>query len=181
MRFVDLVPQLLIEERTDIDFAMTPASFVPQQMIDAGGVLPLFVNKFVAVVAKDHALAVPGASLTDLLAGTPSIVFGNDDPLVPKELKGTSQVRVEGSPTLAVVQQFLSQPLLALLSGSIAVVPLRLVELILPVVPLHVLDVPVPKIQVEVVLAWPKRRNGDADHRWFRELIAAQLCDNRFR
>ena len=132
-------------------------------------------------MGKDHPLAAAGASNPQDFTATPSIAFGNDDPLLPKEFRGTMPLSVPGSPTLAVVRQFLTQPLLALLTGSMAVAPRRLVELIAPIVPLHVLEGVVPAQQVEMVLAWPKRRDGDADHRWFRNLVAAHLRDNRFR
>lgn len=175
MRFVDLVPQLLLEERTDVDFAMVPDFMVPQQMVEEGGVLPLFVDDFVAVVARDHPLAAAGSTLPKDVGPMLGITFGNDDPLLPQALRGTMPLNVEGAPTLAVVRQFLALPLLAVLTGTIAVVPRRLVELIAPVVALHVFDGAVPERDVRMVLAWPKRREGDADHRWFRGLVAAQL------
>lgn len=181
MRFVDLVPQQLLEERTDIDFAMLPDLMVPRQLVDAGNVIPLFVDDFVAVVARDHPLAAADASLADDIAGTPRIAFGNDNPLIPKELRAAAPMGLPGSPTLAIVQHFLTLPLLALLTGTSAVVPRRLVAMVAPVIPLHVLDIAVPDPPVSMVLAWHKRWDGDPDHRWFRKLVADNMSDRPIR
>lgn len=180
MRFVDLVPQMLLEERGDLDFAMTPDFMVPQQVVDAGGVMPLFVDDFVAVVAKDHPLAAARATPLDDTGDTPSILFGNDDPLLPRDLRGTMPLIIP-SPTLAVVQQFSTLPLLTLLTGAIAVVPRRLIELIMPILALDIVEGIVPDRRVTMVLAWHKRHEGHADHRWFRNLVARHLYDDRFR
>lgn len=177
MRFVDLVPQMLMEERADIDFAMAPDFMVPPPLMEAGGVMTLFVEDFVAVVAKDHPLAAARDGPLKDTGSTPSILFGNDDPLLPRELRGAMPLAIP-SPTLAVVRQFLTLPLLALLTGAVAAVPRRLVTLISPLLPLHIVPGAAPDRQVSMVLAWHKRRDGDADHRWFRDLIATHLADD---
>lgn len=180
MRFVDLVHQLLIEERTDIDFAMVPDFMAPISLIDAGCATPLFVDEFVAVVAKDHPLAKATIAERKVMTIPPSITLGTDDPLLPREVRATMPISIPGSQALAVVWHFLALPLLALLTGTVAVVPRRLIELIAPLVPLHVLDDMVPRRQVKMLLIWPKRRHDDKDHRWFCNLAAAHLRDDRF-
>lgn len=172
MRFVDLGPQQLMEDRSDIDFAMIPDFIIPPQILETGGVMPLFVDDFVVVVAKDHPMAKDPDRVS---AHTASIAFANDDPLLPKELRGTMPTPVSEGSALAIVRQFLSLPILALLTGAQAVVPRRLVDLISPIITLHVVEGLVPPRPVQMVLAWPKRRDGDADHRWFRERVATAM------
>ncbi|NIJ06575.1 DNA-binding transcriptional LysR family regulator [Sphingomonas vulcanisoli] len=176
MRFVDLVPDALMDDRADIDFAMTPDFMLSQQLRDATGIMRLFDDDFVAVVAKGHPLSADGASPPKDMSDTPSILFGNNDPLLPKDLRGTMPLTVP-SPTLAVVQQLTTLPLLALMTGTVAIVPRRLIDLLIPTLPLHIIEGIVPEREVTVVLAWHKRRDGDADHRWFRDLIATHLGD----
>ena len=179
MRFVDLVPQRLIEERTDIDFAMVPDFMAPKPLIDAGCATPLFVDEFVAVVARDHPLAKATPTKRKAIVIPASIVLGTDDPLLPREVRATLPISIAGSPTLAVVGQFLALPLLALLTGTVAVVPRRLIELIAPLVPLQILDEMTPRRRIDMLLVWPKRRDGDDDHRWFRNLATSHLRDDR--
>lgn len=180
MRFVDLLPQLPIEERIDIDYAMIPDFMAPQSLIDAGCIMPLFADELVAVVANSHPLAAAHPSQRAQMAKPASITLVSNDPLLPKEMRATLPVTVAGSPTLAVVGQFLALPLLALVTDGMAVVPRRMMEVIAPYVPLRILDDLVPVRRVDMVLVWPKRRHDDEDHRWFRGLVATHLRDDRF-
>ena len=162
-----------------IDFVVAPRRVLARHVDRGGSVLSLFRDEFVAVVAAGHQLSAIRAPSREEIDAERHVAFGVADgvatePQIRDMISGTSPANV-----IATVQQFGTLPILALLTGAVTIIPRRLAEVIGQFAPLRILDGP-PRGRVELCLGWTKRMDADPGHRWFRELVAEAVSDDRF-
>ncbi len=162
-----------------IDFVVAPRRVLAAHVDRGGGFLPLFRDEFVAVVAAGHRLAAMRAPTREDIDSEQHVAFGVADgvatePQIKDMISGTSPANV-----IATVQQFGTLPILALLTGAVTIIPRRLAEVIGQFAPLRILDGR-SRGGVELCLAWTQRMDADPGHRWFRELVAEAVSDDRF-
>ncbi len=183
LQFVQFSAALAQRQRIgDIDFL-----FVTREAIDALAqpdlqVQPLFTDPFVAVVGPGHPLARSRRVSPSRLAqhahalfypglGVLEGYYGAFDPpsaADPAPVAGAAIV-----PPALRVEQFGLLPLLAVLTGRVAILPTRIVEQMKGYVDLVVVGDPLPAKASQVVLAWSPIHDADPAHRWLRERLQA--------
>ncbi len=169
------LPAAFGKQAGEIDFVITTRFGLTSQGIKDVPTLPLFEDDFVLVVGGQHKLAAqPVITLADL-AGQTLLTFDPGlDPL-PGSATGPFEAPYAGAQLGLRVQQFAALRLLPTLVDCVALVPRRLVDLPGGVAPVRVVGPPQTPMRVELCLAWSPRHTNDPAHRWFRELLLAEM------
>lgn len=182
LRFIDVMPGALLDDRSEIDFAIAPTEIIPPRLASSATVKPLFIDEYVVVTSLDHPLADRETIDADDIAGSLRVSYGpGPNPFDVGPLSGAAPFGDNAGPVFAMVHQFTALPLLALLSGAIAIVPRRLAEVTATCMPLRIIEGGVGIVRVDMALVWTRRHDGDPAHGWFRDLIQAYFHDDRFR
>lgn len=176
LRFTEWRPDDLVDLRRATDFVVGPDVALAAHR-DAGGAMTrLFDDDFVAVVGTAHPLANRTADAAAIDA-YPHIVFAGSDPGEPaidavETLLGARPTRV-----VAQVRQFAALPLLALMTGSVVIIPRRLAVIVQAELAIAIVDEVRTRPSVRICLAWNRRFDADPAHAWFRALLTEALAE----
>ncbi|MEU2349138.1 LysR substrate-binding domain-containing protein [Modestobacter sp. NPDC049651] len=148
----------------------------PAARLDRPGMrsLPLFTDRWVVVVDRDHPTAGGGLLTAAALGELPWVVAFQPDrgldtaaplhgPLRQLGIQPEVRVRVEG---------YEAVPRLVAGTDRVALVQERLATAVAGPLGLRVLDCPGDPLPIEERLWWHADLDGDPAHRWFRELVA---------
>lgn len=176
LRFTEWRPDDLVDVRRATDFVLGPAVALAAHL-DAGGALTtLFDDDFVTVVGKGHPLADRPADEVEVDA-YPHIVFAGGDPRDPAIDAVDSLLGRRPTQVVARVRQFAALPLLALMTGSVVIMPRRLADIMQTQLAIAIVEESRPRTTVRICLAWNRRFDTDPAHAWFRALVVEALTD----
>jgi LysR family transcriptional regulator, nod-box dependent transcriptional activator len=178
MRFTDLVPAPIITVPRGVDFVIVPKIALDGHLASGGSMAPLFYDEFVPVVATKHPLAGQLSSPEEI-DSYPHVLFsvGENIGMIGDSVEILSGRRP--AKILALVRHFGALPHLVLSTDAVAVMPRRLAEMMIgDGMGIVVLEEPQPRATVHLCLAWTARFDGDASHRWFRELVIDALAES---
>jgi DNA-binding transcriptional LysR family regulator len=139
-----------------------------------GESLELFVDHYVCVLDKDNPALVDGQLSWDAFVALPQVlcVFGRNH-LTPADRK----LRDLGftSPPKIVTRSFL--PIPAIVSGTdqVGIIPSRLAHSIPARLGAVIVEPPFGRIEIRQKLWWHESKNPDPAHKWFREVVEANL------
>lgn len=177
MRFTEIVVSQTISVPRGVDFVVVPKMALDTHQASGGSIAPLFEDAFVPVVAATHPLAGRPAD-PDEIDSFPHVVFSAGEDIGAlgdgvEVLNGRRPAQI-----LALVRYFGALPHLVLSTHSVAVMPRRLAEMMIgDGMPIVILREAKPRALVHLCLAWTARFEGDAAHRWFRELVIDELAE----
>ena len=129
----------------------------------------VYADQFVAVVGRDHPLALKGWCSPEDLDAFPqvrwrSVVQPEPQPSLPEPASAPIYSR-----------HFSALPILALQSDCVAIVPRLFADWIAKILPLRTLDLPYALRPIQVGLVWSKVHEADPAHRWFRHTFERVL------
>lgn len=177
LRFTEWRPDDLVDVRRATDFVLGPAVALAAHL-DAGGALAtLFDDDFVTVVGKGHPLAHRPADEAEIDA-YPHIVFAGGDSSDPAIDAVDSLLGRRPTQVVARVRQFAALPLLALMTGSVVIIPRRLADILQTQLAIAIVEEARPRTTVRICLAWNRRFDTDPAHAWFRALVVEALTDS---
>ena len=171
VQFVDSTRKLLDLLRAgEVDFAIIPRFAIETLSLDEMPSVLLFRDRFVAVAAADTP-----ANVDPFAAPHVTFRMGFDPyaPAVARVIAGH-----DGDLPLAHhFQQFSVLPLVALESGTTALVQWRLAVRMMRHLPLRIVPSPVPTETIEIRAVWSAVHHADPAHRWFLDLLRAVVAE----
>jgi DNA-binding transcriptional LysR family regulator len=135
----------------------------------------LFEEQFVAVVSPSHPLASAGQISQAELRGQGSILFDvGVDSVTQSHRQLLSGCETHGS-IVATADQMTLLPLLAMTTGTLAIVTTTAAEELSALLPLVVLPIVDSTTTHKVHMFWSEVHRHDVHHRWLRDALAQAL------
>lgn len=171
VQFMDASPRLLERLRHgEIDFAILPRTVTETFDLEEIRSTLLFRDEFVAVAGRNHRFAKAPKSTADY-ASEPHIAFRiSGNPVVSASEREVAGHKAELATTF-FFQQFSLLPLVALETGTVALVQRRLAEKMMEYLPLKIVPSPVPTTKIELHAMWSPVRHTDTAHQWFLDVL----------
>ncbi len=159
-----------------IDLVISPRQVMEAAIYDAPKVLaeieiePLGREPFVCLARADDASLAMGLSIEAYLA-RPHASFSLDiEAHASIERAFLLEHGVEQSDRI-LTSDFTILPLIAAASDCLALTPRSLARLAMQGLPLQAVPIPLAVPDLELVMVWSRRRRGEADLAWFRDLV----------
>ncbi|HVF95411.1 MAG TPA: LysR family transcriptional regulator [Sphingomonas sp.] len=175
LRFDEWRPADLVDPLRATEFVLGPVPLLQHHAAPASSSMALFSDSFVAVVAATHPLAARASPSAAEIDAFPHILFVGADAGDPTGLSEEAMIGRAPSNVVARVRHFAALPMLVMTTGAVTVMPRRLATIIGRDLPILVIDEAGERAPIEIGLAWPRRFEDDAAHRWFRTLVAEVL------